>query len=98
VLVVDDICTQGYSFEAARVYIGQTGAEVVCVSLLKTLNRDYETLAPLRLPNGPYQPNEFGVVNGGLIHQYRANIVDPAAPSELLAKLRQYHCWDWPRE
>jgi orotate phosphoribosyltransferase len=30
VLVVDDFCTQGNSFEAARAFIRATGAQVVC--------------------------------------------------------------------
>ncbi len=96
VLVIDDICTQGFSFEAAGTYIRQTGAQTVFVSLLKTLNRDYEVLAPTRLARGPYLPNQFDEAVTARVYPYRGHIVDHAAPKELRNKLRQYHSWDWP--
>jgi hypothetical protein len=96
VLVIDDICTKGFSFEAARAYVAATRAGVVCVSLLKTLNRDYEALGSFQLANGPYQPNGFAAAGRLTTYGYRPNIVDAAAPEELLAKLKHYHRWDWP--
>jgi hypothetical protein len=96
VLVVDDICTQGFSFEAAGAYIRHTGADVIFVSLLKTLNRDYESMVKIRLPKGPYHPNQFNTVGKGRVYSYNSHIVDRAAPTELRSKLRHYHCWDWP--
>jgi hypoxanthine phosphoribosyltransferase len=96
VLVVDDICTQGFSFEAAGAYVRKTGANVVFVSLLKTLNRDYESMVATHLPRGAYQPNHFNSVGRGKVYPYRSHIADHASPTELRSKLRQYHDWDWP--
>jgi hypothetical protein len=42
ILVVDDICTEGNAFEAARAYIESTGAKVICLAWLKTIKRDYQ--------------------------------------------------------
>jgi hypothetical protein len=56
VLLVDDICTQGNSFEAGRAFIQQTDAQVVCLSWLKTINASYNAIrSPLAVPN-PYVP------------------------------------------
>src|SRR3546814_9839346 len=46
ILVVDDICTEGNSFEAARAYLRAAGAQAVCVSWLKTINTDYRAVSP----------------------------------------------------
>jgi hypothetical protein len=86
--------SQVYSFEAARVFIRATGADVICVSLLQTSNSDYEEMAQVRLQNGPYLPNQFTSVRKNKTHGHRANIIDPAAPSELRSKLREYRHWD----
>src|SRR3546814_2004653 len=48
ILVVDDICTEGNSFEAARAYLRAAGAQAVCVSWLKTINTDYRAVSPDR--------------------------------------------------
>ncbi|MFM5035102.1 phosphoribosyltransferase [Aeromonas media] len=43
VLLVDDICTKGYSLDAARKYIERTGARTIMVSWLKTINPTFRT-------------------------------------------------------
>lgn len=97
VLVVDDFCTKGYSFEAARHFIGQTGASCVCVSFLKTVSRDYETLTGFRRFD-PFVPQQLASVGGkrGKSYPYSSHIVDPAAPTELSNALAQYDGWSWP--
>ncbi len=95
VLLIDDITTRGYSFEAARAFIEQTGAKVILVSWLKTINTDIYTLAPLPKFN-PYIPNRFENVALGVTHRYRDNIVDNLAPAELTELFKKYQNWDWP--
>lgn len=96
VLVVDDFCTAGYSLEAARNYIEQTGASVICATFLKTINTDYRQLTRLKRFN-PYTPNRFKDDDGRIaVHTYRSHIVDRAAPGELTEALRRYDEWDWP--
>src|SRR5690606_12674664 len=82
VLVIDDICTKGYSLESARTFIEKTGATVIMVSWLKTINTDIEELAPFGKFD-PYKPANFKEARVQKIHPYRNNIVDYLAPREL---------------
>ncbi|EPO2189901.1 phosphoribosyl transferase [Escherichia coli] len=95
VLLIDDITTRGYSFESARAYVQRTGAKVILVSWLKTINTDISTLGELHDFN-PYQANHFENVPLGKSHSYRANIVDILAPAELTRLFSAYQQWDWP--
>lgn len=94
VLVIDDICTKGYSLESARTYIEQTGSSVIMVSWLKTINTDIEELAPYEKFD-PYKPTQFGGAKVSKVHSYRNNIVDYLAPEELKEIFRSYTNWDW---
>jgi len=81
----------------ARAYIERTGASVICVSFLKTINTDYHKFN-LKEALKPYQPNELepqAVTSSG--HTYRGHIIDVQAPQELTERLRRYDRWDWPR-
>ena len=95
ILVLDDICTRGYSLEAARKYIEQTGSKVISVSWLKTINTDIEVLGHLPEFN-PYESNSFEMAPVSKTHGYRTNIVDNLAPAELTAAFSNYENWDWP--
>ncbi len=95
VLLIDDITTRGYSLEAGRAYIEQTGARVILASWLKTINTDIEVLAPLGEFN-PYVANQFARATVLKRHSYHANIVDILAPAELTEMFRNYTNWDWP--
>lgn len=99
VLVVDDICTKGYSLEAARIYLESAGARVVCLSWLKTINTDYvKNITPYDSAIDPYVPNmEWSRPESKLI-PYRRHITDSGAGSELSAKLAQYQKWKWPED
>ena len=59
VLVVDDFCTQGNSFEAARAYVERTGARAICLGWLKTINTDYLKIADPPGIVDPYAANHF---------------------------------------
>lgn len=94
VLVVDDFCTEGTSFEAARAYIEATGAKAICVSCLKSIKPYRELLSsPI---DDPYSPTK---VVGNLLmkdHQFNDCVIDEAAPGELDAILKKYDAWHWP--
>jgi hypothetical protein len=99
VCVLDDVCSMGMSFEAARTYIRKTGTEVICVSLLKALKHDYQAiLEPPALLNGPFHPNEVSAVTSFKTYPYRSYVVDKSAPADLADRLNYYRSWDWPCE
>lgn len=98
VLVVDDICTQGNSFEAARSFIHATGANVICVSWLKTPANDYSAITKLdpaiKSPYSVYSPQKIGTTK----HWMSNDIMNSSAPSEIQAAFQRYSNWDWPVE
>jgi hypothetical protein len=74
VLLVDDFCTEGNSFEAGRAF---------CLSWLKTINRDYHALAaPLKLTS-PFKPLTLAETPQTKTYGYHAGIVSRAAESIL---------------
>jgi len=95
VLVVDDICTQGNSLEAARSYIESTGSKVILLSWLKTINTGYCRSEKLKIAH-PYAPCEFESCATVQTYGYHEHIVDSDAQSELHEKLSSYDDWDWP--
>jgi hypothetical protein len=97
VLVIDDFCTDGFSLETARAYIKTTGANVICVSFLKTINTPYHRFH-LKEMLKPYQPNalESPAVTCRE-YRYQAHIIDRQAPQELTERLQRYARWDWPK-
>jgi hypothetical protein len=97
VLVIDDICTRGYSLEAARAYIEQTGADVITASWLKTINTNIEILVALPKFN-PFTPNTFKHVAIAKSLNYHANFVSHLVPSELARRFNEYEHWDWPAQ
>jgi hypothetical protein len=95
VLVIDDICTKGYSLEAARTFIEQTGSKAILVSWLKTINTDIVQLA--HFPKfDPYKPKTFENYRLAKTHSYRGNLVDHMAPGELTEIFKSYQNWEWP--
>lgn len=94
VLVVDDFCTQGYSLEAARIYIQQTGANTISLSLLKTIYRDYEQIIQIDKFN-PFEPNNFSSIRS-IKHSYKNYISQPYGYEEISTKLTAYDNWQWP--
>lgn len=96
VLLVDDICTNGYSLEAARAYIQQTGAKVIMAAWLKTINTDIHELAKTASFD-PYKPTRFILSPIRKSHSYRENLVDHMAPTELTRSFNSYTNWNWPQ-
>jgi hypothetical protein len=95
ILLLDDICTRGYSLEASRAYIERTGAKVIMASWLKTINTNIEQLGNIG-PFDPYIPNTFAAPPVAKLHYYHSNIVDHLAPAELSTTFASYKDWDWP--
>jgi hypothetical protein len=95
VLLVDDICTKGWSLDAARKYIESTGSKTVMVTWLKTINTDIQTIGAIPAFD-PYQANDFANIPSGKTYGYHVNHVDGAASEELGDQLQQYIDWDWP--
>lgn len=48
-LLIDDIVTEGYSFDAAKLLLEAAGAKVICLAWLKTINTDL-TISKNKLP------------------------------------------------
>lgn len=97
VLLVDDICTRGFSLESARKYIQRTNANVIMVTWLKTINTDISILGELGDFN-PYVANDFTSAPLGASYGYRDYLVDHQASDELGDQLRDFIKWDWPEE
>lgn len=94
VLLIDDICTRGYSMEAARAYLQQTGSKVIMASWLKTINTDIERLGDYKFD--PYIVNKFPAANVVRQYTYKNYLTSPQAPTELDRMLKAYVQWDWP--
>ena len=95
VLVVDDICTQGYSFEAARLFIESTGATAIGVSWLKTPGNDYQSIVravpKLDEPYKPYGPEKVLTTPVGMAHY----INNAKAPAQIADAFSRYSSWKW---
>lgn len=95
VLLIDDICTRGYSLESARAYIEQTGSKVIMATWLKTINTDIQSIGKLS-DFDPYKPNTFSNIPIRKTYNYAANILDHLAPGELTKQFSAFTNWEWP--
>jgi hypothetical protein len=95
VLVIDDVCSKGMSFEAARAYLSATGCNVISVALLKALKHGYEAIHPVTV--SPYQANSPSTVSVRQTYPYRNHVLDDSAAIALRDRLRRYGAWDWPQ-
>jgi hypothetical protein len=96
-IVVDDICTQGYSLEAARAFAEAAGANVICLCWLKTPGaNDYHQLAALDPeidnPFAPYNPQKIDE----MVHSNSGNVVNANAANEIANAFTRFQNWDWP--
>ncbi len=94
VLVIDDFCTRGYSLEAARLNIMQTGARVICVSWLKTINTGYEEIKDKKSWN-PYTPQVHTKPKNINVHSYYGAIAEKSAADEVDEKFKRFCAWEW---
>ena len=95
VLLADDFCTKGDSLAAAKFYLEATGAKVICVTWLKTINTDFEFIDECTDIN-PFVPNTFSHTPEKSSYSYHANITDHLAPGELNQALKSFLEWEWP--
>jgi hypothetical protein len=73
-------------------------ADVICLSWLKTINRNYEAVADAVPITDPYVPY-VGTKKIPLIeYPYGSATVDAGASTDLAQILRDYYDWDWPRD
>jgi hypothetical protein len=96
VLLVDDICTQGNSFEAGRTFIQQTGAKAICLSWLKTINTDYLAVETSPTIANPYAPFVVTKKIPVIACSYSQAIIDRSATADLASIHQSYFTWDWP--
>jgi hypoxanthine phosphoribosyltransferase len=96
VLVVDDFCTEGNSFEAARAYIQSTGAKTICIAWLKTINTDYREIKSLPKLR-PYESNQLDKAPERVNHWFSNHIRNASATADLQQVFTRYHKWDWPK-
>ena len=81
--------------EAVRAYIEQTGARVIMVSWLKTINSDILSLGQLPKFN-PYVANTFKKAPVTKVYGYHQHATDHLASEEIDEMFRQYEDWNWP--
>ena len=87
---------EGNSFEAGNSSIEKTGAKVICLSWLKTINSDYRAVdgeVPLINPYVSYTGTERIKVSEC---RYSGSIVDRGAATDLAQVYERYFHWDWP--
>ena len=96
VLIVDDICTAGYSFEAARQFINSTGANAIFVSWLKTPGaNDYQKIKDLDPKIKPYEAYSSTNISKMTISN-NSNVTNEFASDELAKAFESYKEWEWP--
>ncbi|MDP0929722.1 hypothetical protein Q0601_21265 [Paracoccus onubensis] len=97
VLVVDDICTEGYSLEASRAFFEAAGANVILLSWLKTPGRnDYhaidEITPAIKRPFSKFSPTRVHEK----IYSNSENVINSNADTEIAEAYKKYVSWDWP--
>jgi hypothetical protein len=98
VLLVDDICTEGNSFEAGRAFIGATGAKVICLSWLKTINRSYNAVVGQVPITDTYAQVQLAKKVPVVGFPYGSAILDPKATTDLAELHKTYFDWKWPSD
>jgi len=96
VLIVDDVCTEGFSLEAAKAFVEATGAEVTMVTWLKTPGRSYSSISSLqptiKNPYGNYTPSEIGTN----LYGFDGGLMNKDAPTLIGDAFARYANWEWP--
>ncbi|QGP57436.1 HAD hydrolase, family IIIA (plasmid) [Piscirickettsia salmonis] len=98
VLVIDDICTEGFSLESARTYLEQANTEVISVAWLKTINTNIKRLGGLSKFD-PYKANQMDNTTVSQEYAYHDYFHHNLAPEELSNMFELYNVtWDWPQD
>ncbi len=97
-LLVDDICTQGHSLEAARAFAEAAGAKVICLCWLKTPGpNDYHqitrVLPRIARPYEKFNPEELEIE----VHSNSGNVVNHNAAKEIASAFTNFNDWKWPK-
>lgn len=92
VLVVDDICTNGRSFDCARAYIEAAGGKALSFAWLKTINSSYLQMNPNSTLK-PFQANTIQQEPASTPYSYADGVHAPEAPAEIAALLDKYKAW-----
>ncbi|QEN84737.1 hypothetical protein FZC33_00115 [Labrys sp. KNU-23] len=98
VLLVDDFCTEGNSFEAGRAFINSTGAKTICLSWLKTIKTDYRAISPAIKIINPYERTGLGPAPSTKLYAYSSAIISHAAEIDLAEVYDRYFKWAWPAD
>ena len=98
ILVVDDICTQGFSLEAARAYIEATGGKVILLSWLKTPGpNDYHQIVDvkpeLKMAYKPFAADGVKIAK----HNNSSFVKNPNAAKEIADAFSKFANWEWPK-
>jgi hypothetical protein len=97
VLVIDDICTEGNSFESARALIEKTGANCVLLAWLKTINTDYKAISAALPILNPFSPVDLSSVKIPTeSYYYSPAIRNSSATANLSDVFERYYGWNWP--
>ena len=97
VLIVDDICTQGHSLEAARAFAQAAGARVISLCWLKTPGpNDYNRIIGLepqiKRPFAKYVPIEQQIA----VYSNSGHIINQNAAKQIADAFTRFSGWEWP--
>jgi hypoxanthine phosphoribosyltransferase len=97
VLIVDDICTQGYSLEAARAFCEAAGAKVILLSWLKTPGpNNYHAISSVYPKiSKAFQAYAFSSATHK-VYSNSGNVTNKNAPKEIADAYSKYASWEWP--
>lgn len=96
ILVVDDFCTAGNSFEGARAFIEGAGARMIGLAWLKTINTDYRARVGLTPVANAFTPMTHMPEIETADIWYSQNIREQAAMNDLATTYEDYQVWSWP--
>jgi len=81
--------------EAARAFIENTGAKVICLAWLKTIKRDYHAFSK-RPKLQPYQVNKLTSAPLRNTHSFSGHIRNQEATADIGQVFSRYYNWNWP--
>ena len=96
VIVMDDICTEGHSFEAARAFLEAEQAKVILISWLKTPGKSYHAIDSLNPAiDNPFQRYSYQS-HIPRFHGFHENVTNELACKQIGEAYVRYRGWNWP--
>ena len=92
ILIFDDINSNGYSLESGKIYLKQTGVEVILASCMKTIGKTYYSIDSNKNFN-PYEEKSLtsnDIIKNN-IHNYNDCIFDLESINEMVETLEKYN-------